>query len=67
VKINANIGNSAVTSTIEEEVENPFGPAGSRYDYGLIYGENIHETRDGLSATLPYLLEPYPFIKLWRK
>jgi phosphomethylpyrimidine synthase len=35
VKINANIGNSAVTSTIEEEVENPFGPAaGSRYDYG---------------------------------
>jgi thiamine biosynthesis protein ThiC len=39
VKINANIGNSAVTSTIEEEVENPFGPAGSRYDYGLIYGE----------------------------
>jgi hypothetical protein len=25
VKINANIGNSAVTSTIEEEV--PFGPA----------------------------------------
>jgi thiamine biosynthesis protein ThiC len=38
VKINANIGNSAVTSTIEEEVENPFGLAGSRY-YGLIYGE----------------------------
>jgi thiamine biosynthesis protein ThiC len=27
VKINANIGNSAVTSTIEEEVEKPFGPA----------------------------------------
>jgi thiamine biosynthesis protein ThiC len=25
VKINANIGNSAVTSTIEEEVENQFG------------------------------------------
>jgi thiamine biosynthesis protein ThiC len=27
VKINANIGNSAVTSTIEEEVEKQFGPA----------------------------------------
>jgi thiamine biosynthesis protein ThiC len=39
VKINANIGNSAVTSTIEEEVENPFGPAARGYDYGLIYGE----------------------------
>jgi thiamine biosynthesis protein ThiC len=27
VKINANIGNSAVTSTIEEEVEKQFGLA----------------------------------------
>jgi phosphomethylpyrimidine synthase len=66
VKINANIGNSAVTSTIEEEVGLGL-PLGSRYDYGLIYGENIHETGNGLSATLPYLLEPYLFIKLWRK
>ena len=31
VKINANIGNSAVTSSIEEEVENWSGPsAGAR-------------------------------------
>jgi thiamine biosynthesis protein ThiC len=24
-------------------------PLGSRYDYGLIYGKNIHETENGLS------------------
>jgi phosphomethylpyrimidine synthase len=30
------------------------GLLGSRYDYGLIYGKKIHETRNGLSATLPY-------------
>ena len=31
VKVNANIGNSAVTSSIEEEVENWYGPrAGER-------------------------------------
>jgi phosphomethylpyrimidine synthase len=30
------------------------GLLGSRYDYGLIYGKKIHETGNGLSATLPY-------------
>jgi phosphomethylpyrimidine synthase len=47
VKINANIGNSAVTSTIEEEVEKSvWACRWGRYDYGLIYGKNIHETRE---------------------
>jgi phosphomethylpyrimidine synthase len=68
VKINANIGNSAVTSTIEEEVEKSvWACCGEQIRLWTYLRENIHETRNGLSATLPYLLEPYPFIKLWRK
>jgi phosphomethylpyrimidine synthase len=67
VKINANIGNSAVTSTIEEEVEKSvWACRWGRYDYGLIYGKNIHETRvDYPQLSVP--IGPYPFIKLWRK
>lgn len=40
VKVNANIGNSAVTSSIEEEVEKTglVYPLGCRYGDGLIYG-----------------------------
>ena len=38
VKVNANIGNSAVSSSIAEEVEDDVGNAlGCRYDYGFIY------------------------------
>ena len=38
VKVNANIGNSAVSSSIAEEVEDDMGNAlGCRYDYGFIY------------------------------
>jgi hypothetical protein len=52
------ISGTAPLPTIEEEVENPFGPAAvSRYDYGLIYGETFMK-RNGLSATSLYLLEP---------
>jgi phosphomethylpyrimidine synthase len=68
VKINANIGNSAVTSTIEEEVEKSVWACRWGADTIMDYlRENIHETQGGLSATLPYLLEPYPFVKLWKK
>jgi phosphomethylpyrimidine synthase len=61
VKINANIGNSAVTSTIEEEVEKSVWACrwGADTIMDLSTGKNIHETGNGLSATLPYLLEPY--------
>jgi phosphomethylpyrimidine synthase len=45
------IWNSAVTSTIEEEVENPFGPAAEDTIMDLSTGKNIHETGNGLSAT----------------
>jgi thiamine biosynthesis protein ThiC len=65
VKINANIGNSAVTSTIEEVEKSVWACRWGAY-YGLIYGENIHET-EWIIRNLPYLLEPYLFIKLWRK
>ena len=41
VKINANIGNSAVSSSIEEEVEKAVWACrvGSGYDHGLVHGE----------------------------
>ncbi|MCH2234713.1 MAG: phosphomethylpyrimidine synthase ThiC [Crocinitomicaceae bacterium] len=48
VKINANIGNSAVTSTIEEEVEKMVWATrwGADTVMDLSTGKNIHETRE---------------------
>ena len=48
VKINANIGNSAVTSTIEEEVEKMTWATrwGADTVMDLSTGKNIHETRE---------------------
>ncbi|MDP9019008.1 MAG: phosphomethylpyrimidine synthase ThiC [Candidatus Eremiobacteraeota bacterium] len=48
VKINANIGNSAVTSTIEEEVEKMTWATrwGADNVMDLSTGKNIHETRE---------------------
>ncbi|HIA48677.1 MAG TPA: phosphomethylpyrimidine synthase ThiC [Candidatus Hydrogenedentes bacterium] len=48
VKINANIGNSAVTSSIEEEVEKMVWATrwGSDTIMDLSTGKNIHETRE---------------------
>ena len=48
VKINANIGNSAVSSTIEEEVEKMVWAIrwGSDTVMDLSTGLNIHETRE---------------------
>ncbi len=48
VKINANIGNSAVTSSIEEEVEKMVWATrwGSDTVMDLSTGKNIHETRE---------------------
>ena len=47
VKINANIGNSAVTSSIEEEVDKLAWSIrwGADTVMDLSTGENIHETR----------------------
>jgi phosphomethylpyrimidine synthase len=48
VKVNANIGNSAVTSSIEEEVEKLTWAAcwGADTVMDLSTGKNIHETRE---------------------
>ena len=53
VKINANIGNSAVTSSIAEESrEDGVGdPLGRDTVMDLSTGKNIHETREWICAT----------------
>jgi thiamine biosynthesis protein ThiC len=58
VKINANIGNSAVTSTIEEEVEKSVWACrwGADTIMDLSTGKTFMKP-GGLSATLPYLLD----------
>lgn len=57
VKINANIGNSAVTSTIEEEVEKLVWATrwGADTVMDLSTGKNIHETREWIirNASVP--------------
>ena len=57
VKINANIGNSAVTSSIEEEVEKMVWATrwGSDTIMDLSTGKNIHETREWIlrNAAVP--------------
>lgn len=65
VKINANIGNSAIGSSIEEEVEKMVWAIrwGADTVMDLSTGKNIHEPESGSSETPPYLLEPCLFIK----
>ena len=55
VKINANIGNSAVSSTIEEEVEKAVWACrwGADTNMDLSTGKNIHETREWVIRNSP--------------
>ena len=55
VKINANIGNSAVTSSIEEEVEKMVWSSrwGADTIMDLSTGSNIHETREWIIRNSP--------------
>lgn len=55
VKINANIGNSAVTSSIEEEVEKAVWACrwGADTIMDLSTGKNIHETREWIIRNSP--------------
>ncbi len=55
VKINANIGNSAVTSSIEEEVEKAVWACrwGADTIMDLSTGKNIHETREWILHNSP--------------
>ncbi|MBI4607441.1 MAG: phosphomethylpyrimidine synthase ThiC, partial [Candidatus Rokubacteria bacterium] len=62
VKINANIGNSAVTSSIEEEVEKMLWATrwGADTVMDLSTGKNIHETREWILRNSPVPIGTVP-------
>ena len=69
VKINANIGNSAVTSSIEEEVEKLVWSTrwGADTIMDLATGRNIHETREWLLRNMPVPLGTVPIYQALEK
>ena len=69
VKINANIGNSAVTSTIEEEVEKMTWAIrwGADTVMDLSTGKNIHETREWILRNSPVPIGTVPIYQALEK
>jgi phosphomethylpyrimidine synthase len=69
VKINANIGNSAVTSSIEEEVEKAVWACrwGADTIMDLSTGQNIHETREWVIRNCPVPLGTVPIYQALEK
>ncbi|MHB1551068.1 MAG: phosphomethylpyrimidine synthase ThiC [Vulcanimicrobiaceae bacterium] len=69
VKINANIGNSAVTSSIEEEVEKMTWATrwGADTVMDLSTGENIHETREWILRNSPVPIGTVPIYQALEK
>ena len=69
VKINANIGNSAVTSSIEEEVEKSVWACrwGADTIMDLSTGENIHETREWIIRNSPVPVGTVPIYQALEK
>jgi phosphomethylpyrimidine synthase len=69
VKINANIGNSAVTSTIEEEVEKMIWATrwGADTVMDLSTGKNIHETREWILRNSPVPIGTVPIYQALEK
>jgi phosphomethylpyrimidine synthase len=69
VKINANIGNSAVASTIEEEVEKMVWAIrwGSDTVMDLSTGKNIHETREWIIRNSPVPIGTVPIYQALEK
>ena len=69
VKINANIGNSAVTSSIEEEVEKMVWATrwGSDTVMDLSTGANIHETREWILRNSPVPIGTVPIYQALEK
>lgn len=69
VKVNANIGNSAVTSSIEEEVEKLVWATrwGADTIMDLSTGRNIHETREWLLRNSPVPLGTVPIYQALEK
>lgn len=69
VKINANIGNSAVTSSIEEEVEKAVWACrwGADTIMDLSTGKNIHETREWIIRNAPVPIGTVPIYQALEK
>ena len=69
VKVNANIGNSAVTSSIEEEVEKLIWATrwGSDTVMDLSTGQNIHTTRDWIIRNSPVPIGTVPIYQALEK
>ena len=69
VKINANIGNSAVTSSIEEEVEKLVWSTrwGTDTVMDLSTGKNIHETREWIIRNSPVPIGTVPIYQALEK
>ncbi|NKE72640.1 phosphomethylpyrimidine synthase ThiC [Candidatus Manganitrophus noduliformans] len=69
VKINANIGNSAVASSIEEEVEKMIWATrwGSDTVMDLSTGKNIHETREWILRNAPVPIGTVPIYQALEK
>jgi len=69
VKINANIGNSVVTSSIEEEVEKMTWAIrwGADTVMDLSTGQNIHETREWLIRNSPVPIGTVPIYQALEK
>ena len=69
VKINANIGNSAISSSIEEEVEKMVWAIrwGSDTVMDLSTGKNIHETREWIIRNSPVPIGTVPIYQALEK
>ncbi len=69
VKINANIGNSAIASSIEEEVEKMIWAIrwGSDTVMDLSTGKNIHETREWIIRNSPVPIGTVPIYQALEK
>ena len=69
VKINANIGNSAVASSIEEEVEKMAWAIrwGADTVMDLSTGKNIHETREWILRNAPVPIGTVPIYQALEK
>jgi phosphomethylpyrimidine synthase len=68
-KVNANIGNSAVTSSIEEEIEKMVWATrwGSDTVMDLSTGKNIHETREWILRNSPVPIGTVPIYQALEK
>ncbi|MCC8088367.1 MAG: phosphomethylpyrimidine synthase ThiC [Rikenellaceae bacterium] len=69
VKINANIGNSALGSSIEEEIEKALWAIkwGADTVMDLSTGENIHETREAILRNTPVPIGTVPIYQALEK